>query len=111
MGYIRHHAIIITYNEDALSYNNMEIPIVKIKEYFGQHNVAVVCSGINSYKTIIIGPDGSKEGWPKSDEGDHRREEFLEWFVKWSKWCDVIEVCYGGDGEESTIRDIYMGVK
>jgi hypothetical protein len=57
--------------------------------------------------TFMIIPDGSKEGWPGSDEGDARREAFLaevrrraaltlldeddEWFFDW------VEVQYGND--------------
>ncbi|MBK8434452.1 MAG: hypothetical protein IPL28_25580 [Chloroflexi bacterium] len=34
---------------------------------------------MNGYRSLLICPDGSKEGWPDSDKGDERREEMREW--------------------------------
>lgn len=33
---------------------------------------------INGYYTVVIPPDGSKEGWEGSDQGDARRDWFIE---------------------------------
>jgi hypothetical protein len=34
---------------------------------------------MNSTRSFLVAPDGSKEGWEESDKGDQRREEFVEW--------------------------------
>ena len=33
---------------------------------------------VNGYHTTIMIPDGSKEAWPESDQGDDFRKQFIE---------------------------------
>ncbi len=62
-------------------------------------------SQINGYSTIILVPDGSKEGWDDSDKGDSLRGKFIarlredEWEDGSSPW-DWIEVGYGEYGQK-----------
>lgn len=41
-------------------------------------------------------PDGSKEGWQDSHDGDKYRQQFIELF-KDAKYPDVVTVRFGGD--------------
>lgn len=58
---------------------------------------------INDSMTVVMVPDGSKEGWKDSDFGDRLRSEFLthlsklnsEGFTSW----DFLEVEYGELGQ------------
>jgi hypothetical protein len=36
-------------------------------------------SVVNGYKTFVIGPDGSGEGWELSNNMDIQRDAFLKW--------------------------------
>ncbi|MGI9410256.1 MAG: hypothetical protein ACR2OV_09295, partial [Hyphomicrobiaceae bacterium] len=39
----------------------------------------VLRSIVNGYRTFLIPPDGSKEGWAESEEEDERRNSFVAW--------------------------------
>ena len=75
MGRFCHHAIIVTshdhYTERA-------------------HKEAIRCCGadfvtpmgarlVNAVSSFLVTPDGSKEGWPESADGERRRDQFIEW--------------------------------
>ncbi|MBO0676745.1 hypothetical protein JRC04_04635 [Mycolicibacterium sp. S2-37] len=34
---------------------------------------------VNDYRSFLVAPDGSKEGWPDSDLGDGRRARLVEY--------------------------------
>jgi hypothetical protein len=38
----------------------------------------IVKSNINGYKSFFVAPDGSKEGWLDSDEGDIQRTALIK---------------------------------
>lgn len=111
MGYIAHHAIIITISDWALDNphgmkagpNRADIEAFResLPEPYRNLLVGPFPSAINSYHTMIFLPDGSKEGWDTSDEGDKIRARVIEFF-SWryedgSSPHDVIEIRYGGD--------------
>ena len=60
---------------------------------------------VNGMVTVILAPDGSKEGWSDSDTGDRLREEFIEYLGTYnyeddsSPW-DWVEVEYGEYGQK-----------
>lgn len=95
MGYIAHHAIIVTGEEEA-------VQIAREKAI----SLELCCSEIvrswyNGYTSFLIAPDGSKEGWDTSNEQQARREEWIEWLRKshdlYLSWALVR---YGGDDPE-----------
>lgn len=55
---------------------------------------------VNNDYTFIIGPDGSKEGWDKSDAGDIVRQEFMD-VVKLCSYAKMVHFRMGGDGDFS----------
>lgn len=97
MGYKRHHAIIVT-SWDA-------------KELKDAYNTAcgifpivsnITKMGINNYQSFFVPPDGSKEGWDESNEGDRRRKRFIEYldqqrYEDGSICLDWVEIQYGDD--------------
>ena len=75
MGRINHHAIFITsFDEEGI-----KTAQEKAIELFGGQVSNIVKSKRNKYMSFFIGPDGSKEGWDASNEGDDKRKEYMEW--------------------------------
>lgn len=97
MGYMAHHAIIVT-GWDATQVQTAHDEARKI---FGSLVTEIIRSKMNGYQTFFVGPDGSKEGWDESDAGNARREQFKSWIssIK-NQWLDVTELRYGGGEPE-----------
>jgi hypothetical protein len=74
MGYIKHHAIVVTSWNDALIVEAH----AKAVEYC-RLVTPLSETGVNGYRSFLIAPDGSKEGWGDSDLGDAEREAFIRW--------------------------------
>ena len=101
MGYINHHAIVVTTG----SKEAIDSAHAKAFEIFGSLCSEIIDSGMNGYATFFIAPDGSKEGWQDSDEGDERRTEFKNWLkVDRHYSIEAVEIYYGGD--ESDLKGI-----
>jgi len=103
MSYMAHNAIIVT----------SQIPekLVPVRDHavnLGLSCSEIIKSNINNVGTFLIAPDGSKEDWVDSDEGDKRRDEFTTWLrtqilcdgSSLFEWC---EVRYGSDDRETKI--------
>ena len=101
MGCMSHNAIIVTSYRSRLTWEAHRI-LDEVRDYaisLGCQVTECVESHTNGYVTFMIIPDGSKEGWRGSDEGDDRRAAFLEelkhrgdeWYFDW------VEVQYGND--------------
>lgn len=101
MGYIRHHAILVT---------GADYP--QAQEWLQAAHRLAIAAGcdvspisrptMNGYQSFTVFPDGSKEGWIESDAGDARRHAFLEWMDKarhedGSTGVKWVEVQYGDD--------------
>lgn len=94
MGYIRHHAIIITGGHKK-KVHNAHRQAIKI---FDNQVSNVLKSKMNSYYSFFIAPDGSKEGWENSDIGDTSREKFIKYIKSnYGGWLNYCEVFYGDD--------------
>ncbi len=103
MGYMRHHAIIVTGShgnylsrarKKAVSLFPYVSPISKVS--------------INGYQSFFIPPDGSKEGWDESDLGDNARQKFKTWLralchEDYSSPLQWVEVQYGDENGETLI--------
>jgi hypothetical protein len=97
MGYIRHHAIIVT----SWKYALLEVARADALSRFG-HVSEVVGSPVNGYRSFFVAPDGSKEGWDESAKGDLQRAEFTAWlnaqrYEDGSSALGWVEVFYGDD--------------
>ncbi len=104
MGYMRHHAIVVT------SWDSESIePAHKLATELGMIVTPIVSGAINGYRSFMVCPDGSKEGWTDSDAGDGRRDAFVAWLSTGDgdnrPWCDWAEVQYGDEeGVQGIVR-------
>lgn len=97
MGYMSHHAIVVTsYNEELI------IKAHKFAKKFCTTVTEITPPSINGYRSFMVAPDGSKEGWEESEQGNLDRDNFIEWLNKQQyedgssalKW---VEVMFGDD--------------
>ena len=115
MGYMRHHMIVVTSCDDL----QIQEAHAKALEIFSWANMGLVNQGIvgvtpiftspvNHYYTFFVPPDGSKEGWSDSEDGDTGRALFIEWLnaqrhedsstcLKWA------EVQYGDEEQDNRV--------
>jgi len=104
MGYIRHHAIIVTsWDEKRITEARKEA-----KEICGNRVSSIVKSPLNGYYSFFVAPDGSKEGWEESEQGDYERRKFIGWIEAQSyddgpNSLDYVEVFYGDEDGDSEI--------
>jgi hypothetical protein len=93
MGLIQHHAVVATtWNEEeyieilqfivGLDVDDQEFFLFDEKPH------------INGYRTIVLVPDGSKEGWDESVKGDLRRNNFIKRLTDNLYW-NFVEVSFG----------------
>lgn len=103
MGYVRHNAMVIT-SSDSRAIETVETEAKLI----GLTVVGPGESELNGYRTILIAPDGSKEGWTDSDDGDTRRDQ-LRKFMSSMRYSDGssplewFEAQYGSDDRGAEI--------
>lgn len=114
MGYMRHHAIVVT-SFDNSTINSAWITAIGI---FGDRVTNLTDRQTNGFQTFCVGPDGSKEGWQESADGDTQRDVFIDWlraarFDDGSSLLSWVEVQYGDDDHATTsLRssdDDYLG--
>jgi len=74
MSYTRHHAIVLTsWSAERLAEAHAEAvelgcTVSNITEETG-----------NAYRSFLVAPDGSGEGWPNSEQGWRRRCALIDW--------------------------------
>lgn len=106
MGYIAHHALVVTGCGDNIQ--NAHAKALEIFSTFDNQVRPVSPAGsslvtglmpgvVNSYETFAIVPDGSKEGWSDSDEGDRCRAELIAWLKRSDTYVDWALIRFGGD--------------
>lgn len=95
MGYMRHHAIVVT----GFSQERVDLAHSRAQQ-FGNSVSDIVLSPLNGYSSFFIAPDGSKEGWEDSDNGDDNRDEFILWLNAYEDkgYLDWAEMQYGDEG-------------
>ena len=112
MGYMRHHAIIVTGYEQEAVEEMRKVAVGLWNDVYtghGDHLVSpVVASPMNGYYSFCVFPDGSKEGWVISKAGDEIRDALIETlntlrFSDKSSPFDWVEFQYGDDGRVTRI--------
>jgi hypothetical protein len=108
MGYMAHHAIVVTswHEGRIIEAHGRAVSI-------GLRPTAVTDEAINGYRSFLIPPDGSKEGWDDSDAGDAKRDAFMDIIDKdfayddGSNSVEFVCVRFGGDetGEATVERE------
>ena len=106
MGYMRHHAILVTTFNKKLAEDAYERALI----VFGGHVTPIMEAPVNDYYTFLIPPDGSKEGWADSDYGNEARAEFITYLEKFryedrSHPFDWVEIQYGDDDHETELTN------
>lgn len=80
MGYIRHHALIVTSCFEGVMEETHNQAIEIAKKHKKEHLVSpIINSRMNSYETFMIIPDGSKEGWEDSETGNDIRSKLISY--------------------------------
>lgn len=105
MGYIRHHAIVVTSWEQSA----LEAALVQAS-VCGLTHTGIGAQVTNGFRSFLVCPDGGKEGWEMSDHGDERREQFKAWLrgqrhEDGSSALEWVEVCYGDDDYGAVVTD------
>lgn len=123
MGYMAHHAVVITIygyvlqeqykyrdrSPGSIHEHDPQMPDLEafrnsLPEHWRPLLVGPIPSVANDYWTVLFAPDGSKEGWDTSDEGDAYRAKLMDLFSGTyeggSSPFDVVQVRFGGDDPE-----------
>ena len=102
MGRIVHDAIVVTTSDcrpDGLP--DIDAFRASLPEDFRQLVVGPIPAPLNGYVSYAFLPDGSKEGWGASDEGDTYRAQFAALFSQsysdGSTHDDAVAIRFGGD--------------
>ena len=104
MGYMRHNAIVVTsWKTDAI-----EAAACRARN-IGMTVIGPSAELMNGYRTMLVCPDGSKEGWKESDEGDKNRADFRDWmraqrYEDGSSNLEWVEVAYGSDDRTAEVE-------
>lgn len=95
MGYMRHHAIVVS----GLTQDDMPgIVLAKAREIFGEDQIGKpVYATTNGYWTLLVPPDGSKEGWDVSNNGNTNRDTFIAFLKTMWHYVEWVEVQYADD--------------
>ena len=100
---MRHNAIVVTsWKEETTK------EAAAMAEKIGLLVLRQSEEGVNGYRSLLICPDGSKEGWDESDRGDKKREEFKKWlneqrYEDGSSLLEWVEIAYGSDDATAEI--------
>ena len=103
MGYMKHNAIVVTsWNPESI--NKAADKATEI----GMQVIGPSDPVVNGYRSMLVCPDGSKEGWEDSDAGDERRSLFRKWldeqqYADGSTSYHWVELTYGGDYHDATV--------
>jgi hypothetical protein len=108
MGVMQHHAIVVT----SWDIEKLKIVLAKAVE-IGCHTTPIVEGRINTVGTFVVTPDGSKEGWSDSDDGDAERAALIEFigtlaYEDRSNAIEFVEISYGELGvaiKATNLRD------
>ena len=86
MGYMRHHAILVTgidFGRAEKNVSELHRAVIDEAERFGLAHLVSPLSppAMNGHRTFTVVPDGSKEGWGESDRGESFRREVIDLFL------------------------------
>lgn len=104
MGHVLHHAIVVT------SWDEQKIQEAHAKAVEIECTATpIIESPVNGYRSFMVAPDGSKEGWDESDNGNDRRLRFTDWLREQSddegsSRLEWVEISYGSDDRDANIE-------
>lgn len=100
MGYMRHDAIVVT----AWDKKYVRAGMAKAKQ-LGLPISTMTKEVTNGYCSFLIAPDGSKEGWDTSNQGDAARDAWKVWAneaYKDGTYLEWVHVSFAGDEDRDT---------
>jgi hypothetical protein len=101
MGYMRHHAIVVTGWDDP--HGTFDAAHAEAMRLMPDLTTPISQARMNAYQSFCILPDGSKEGWDESDRGDKERGVFISWLTEHAAtsdggwWVDWALVQFGDE--------------
>jgi hypothetical protein len=96
MGIIQHDAVLVTFSDYAESRGTFELDKLRsLLPVEVAHLLSVTNAVSNGYRTLFFAPDGSKEGWETSQDGDEARDIIRQYCEETLPYCDIILVSYG----------------
>lgn len=119
MGTIRHHTIVVTISDWAAARkedggiavaDELELELYKYiharaMEICPDLVSNLVASHRNGYYSFFVAPDGSKEGWEASIQGDENRCELIELLREWKGPVDWVELTsYDEEGAPTILQ-------
>ena len=73
MGHMRHHVIVVTsWKDDAIQSAHGAARFI-----FNGNVTQITNPVVNGFRSFMVAPDGSKEGWEESNVGDSSRNQFV----------------------------------
>jgi hypothetical protein len=103
VGYLRHECMVVSSWDRKAVERAHKSALLIFKEYDLEEIVGdVTPHKMNGGAAFLIAPDGSKEGWSHSHDGDEARKEFKAYLKgvagkDFVEWCEVL---IGGDDGE-----------
>jgi hypothetical protein len=120
MGYMRHHAIVVTSWDDELIQTAHGVAVGLFTQAGNHASVQpsdfttlvtpVGACVVNGGGSFAILPDGSKEGWGHSNAGESARAQLIEWLEQ-QRYDDLstsiqwVEVQFGDDEWETKVTN------
>jgi hypothetical protein len=104
MSIIRHNAIVVSsWNESLLA----EAHAAASNAVPGLVS-EIISHRVNLGGSFLVAPDGSKEGWNDSDDGDKQRDAFIAWLEAnrhddGSTSLSWAEIAYSGDDRSAVV--------
>lgn len=108
MGYMRHHAIVVTgFGDRIVAAHEVARAIFADDDNGPLHGPPAPVTPLtdevtNGYRSFAVLSDGSKDGWPVSDKGNAARDKLIAWLRK-DDYCSWAEVQYGDEEHENKV--------
>jgi hypothetical protein len=106
MGTIQHDLVAFTFDSDKIPKVGKWIEEHVPAKYIHLFAISPPCS--NGYSTIVMFPDGSKEGWETSNDADDIREQFIAWAQDHLSHLEGVHARYGELGSFCEFYDEYQ---
>jgi hypothetical protein len=100
MGYIQHDAIVVTSNNAEA----IQEAACKAKD-LGLQVLGPSVPLMNGYQSLLLCPDGSKEGWKESNKFNELREAFIVYLRAHTNLLDWVALEYSDDGNCAKITE------